>query len=325
MCGFGFLKGDAFTAQFKSPLTDDMIPGLLDQIHELAGYGTMVSYGGGEPLLCHSLMDWLEQAKRLKLDFRFTSNGYTIDAGTAQRLVSAGLFNIGVSLESLDPDINEIIRPYSGGTAKTIQAIELLLEEKRHQKSGISINIKVTLTQLNMGCIVDIVRRWGLIEGVIVTPQMFEVDDSMPEGTKQRLWIKDIGRIETVVGELKKLKSEGYHINADDQALDDCVTLYRNDPGRKSTIHNRTVTAEDRPPCTIGTDSLYIIDGAVRLCPFFPDIGSLLSGNQSLKKLWFSEKAREIRLAMRKCRTVCTLSCTRRVSLLAKVKLFLKM
>lgn len=328
MCHFGYITGEKWKELqlLKSPLTDEIIPRLLDEIHQLGGRGTLVSYGGsGEPLLCASMMNWLEQAKKLKLDFRFTTNGYTIDADTAHRLVVAGLFNIGVSIESLDPGINEAIRPYPDGTARTTRAIDLLLEEKRRQKAPLSVNIKITLTQLNIESILDIVKRWGKTDGVLVTPQMFEAVDDMPEEIKHRLWIKDLGRLEAVVCELKRLKADGYNINADDRALDDCVQRYRNDPDHKSTMHTRSVVAEERPPCFIGTDNLYIIEGKVYPCPYLAPIGSVLEGDTTLRELWYGEKARQARAAMKKCRIICTTSCTRQTSFLDKVRIFLKM
>jgi len=325
MCDFGFRKGEDWKALFTSPLTDEMIPKLLVQIHALGGRGTMVSYMGGEPLLSHRLMDWLDQANRLGLDFRFTSNGYNVNPETARRLVAANLFNIGISLESLDASINEIIRPIPQGTQKTIQAIELLLEEKRRVQGRLSINIKTTLTNVNLESIIDIVKRWGKVDGVVVTPQLFEAVNGMPDEIKEQLWIKDVARIEAVVRELKQLRAQGYNLNADDRTLDDFVSLYRCDSGHKSTIHQRTVAVTDRPACYVGTENLYISQGNVQLCPSFPSLGSVLEDGPSLKEMWYSDRARKMRADMKKCRILCTLSCTRRLPFFLKVKTFLKM
>jgi organic radical activating enzyme len=75
MCDYGFLKGEAYRKLITSPYTDDMIPRTLTEIHELCGRGTLVSYMGGEPTLSKPLLDWVAQASRLGLDFRFTTNG----------------------------------------------------------------------------------------------------------------------------------------------------------------------------------------------------------------------------------------------------------
>src|SRR5579859_5144849 len=155
MCTYGFLKGEAYRQLSYTPFTDEMMPRALDQIHELCGRGTLVSYMGGEPTICRSITEWIEQAGRLGLDFRFTTNGYLMTEEMARRFVAAGLFNIGVSFESLDPKINEVIRPYRDGTAKTLRCIELLLNERERQKKYISINIKTVLTELNLEGFLD--------------------------------------------------------------------------------------------------------------------------------------------------------------------------
>jgi MoaA/NifB/PqqE/SkfB family radical SAM enzyme len=325
MCHLGYSKGKQREELFHSRIKDEWIPGLLRQIQELGGRGTMVSYMCGEPLLNRSMLDWVEQAKRLRLDFRFTTNGYHVNREMAQRLVAAGLFNLGVSIESLDPAINEQIRPYQNSTDKAVGAIELLLEEKRRQHSPLSLNLKCTLTNVNLESVLDLVQRDGLMEGVIVTPQIFEVMGDMPPETAEKLRIRDVSRVEAVVRELKALKAQSYHINADDDALENLVRLCRLDPGQQSTMYGRKVRGENQADCFIGTDNLFITDGSVHLCPYFPPIGDVLNERASLKEMWRSEPARRVREQIRKCRTLCTMSCTRRMSLAHKVRMFLQM
>ena len=325
MCHLGYSKGKEREELFRSRVKDEMMPDLLWQIQELGGRGTMVSYMCGEPLLNRSMLDWVEQARRLRLDFRFTTNGYHVDRAMAQRLVAARLFNLGLSIESLDPVINEQIRPYRNATEKTVGAIELLLEEKRRQRSPLSLNLKCTLTNLNLESVLDLARRYARLEGVFLTPQLFEVMHTMPPETIDKLWIRDVSRVEAVVRELKALKAQGYQINADDRALDNFVRVYRQDPHHRSTMFERTITDETQPDCFIGTDNLFIIDGHVQLCPHFPLIGDVVDDRTSLKEMWRSESARRVRDQIRQCRTVCTMSCTRQTSLAHKVRMFLKM
>src|SRR5215831_16556690 len=150
MCNYGFMPVEALRKLWKSPFTDDLMPRILNEIHELCGRGTLVSYMGGEATVCRQLTEWIELAGRLGLDFRFTTNGYIMNEDMARRFVAAGLFNIGISFESLDPAINEIIRPFPDGTAKTRRCIELLLQERARQGKHISLNIKTVLTDLNL-------------------------------------------------------------------------------------------------------------------------------------------------------------------------------
>jgi sulfatase maturation enzyme AslB (radical SAM superfamily) len=280
---------------------------------------------GGEPTASRKIIDWVEQAGRLGLDFRFTTNGYTMTDEMANRFVSAGLFNIGVSLESLDPVTNEIIRPYPDGTGKTLRAIDMLLKAREQQKRHVSINIKTVLTDLNLESFLDIVKRYGKIDGMMCTPQMFEPIGGMPTETKELLYIKDIQRLERVANQIRELKREGYAVHATDHALDEMVKLYRDDVNKTSTMHGPKAEMDpSEPACNIGTDNMWIQDGLVKLCPYHPPIGNLMTDTTTIKQMWQSEITRQVRAKTRACRRLCTISCLRRTPLKHKVSTFLK-
>ena len=325
MCPWGFLEGPALRPFVKSAFTDDLMPRALSQIAELCGRGTVVSYMGGEPMLNRNLVDWVELAGQLKLDFRFTTNGYLMTEAIARRFVAAGLFNVGVSLESLDPRINEALRPYPNGTERTMRCIELLLAERQRQRKRTSVNIKTVLTDLNLESFIEIAERYGKTDGVMVTPQLFEAIDEMPEPTREKLFVKDLGRMRGTLDRIRELKAEGYNIHLTEQALNEIVKHYEDDPAHDSTMGVKDlVMAADSPDCNIATDNLWILDGEVKLCPHHPSIGNFVTGTQTLKELWRSERAQLVREGTRKCRRLCTISCLRRTPLSHKVSTFLR-
>jgi len=326
MCTYGYLKGEAYRELSTSVFTDEMMPRALDQIHELCGRGTLVSYMGGEPTTSRHLTEWIEQAGRLGLDFRFTTNGYIMTEEMARRFVAAGLFNIGVSLESLDPKINETIRPYRDGTAKTLRCIEVLLQARADLKKHLSINIKTVLTETNLESFLDIVKRFAKTDGMMCTPQVFEPMDGMPEPTKQLLAIKDPERLRRFTDEVRKLKSEGYAIHATEQALSEMVKQCIENKDLKGTMHHKNLQMDpSEPECNIGTDNMWIEHGLVKLCPYHPPIGNFVTDTRTtLKQMWESEMARRVRAQTRACRRLCTISCLRRTPLSHKVSTFLK-
>jgi sulfatase maturation enzyme AslB (radical SAM superfamily) len=326
MCGYGFFTAEKLAELWKSPFTDDMMLPALKEIHELCGRGTLVSYMGGEPTASRHITGWIEEAGRLGLDFRFTTNGYVMNEDMARRFVAAGLFNIGISIESLDPSVNETIRPIPNGTAKTLYCIELLLQERARQKKHISLNIKTVLTNLNLESFAEIAKRFGKMEGVICTPQIFEPLDSMPEKTRELLCIKDNQRLQRVTDQIRRLKREGYAIHITEQALNDMVKQNLADQGHTSTMHHKKLEMDpSEPECNIGTDNLWIEHGAVKLCPYHPPIGSFVTGTRTtLKQMWESEMTRRIRAQTRACRRLCTISCLRRTPLSHKISTFLK-
>lgn len=326
MCNYGYLTGEAHRELSVSPFRDELMPRALNEIHELCGRGTLVSYMGGEPMTSRHLTDWVEQAGQLGLNFRFTTNGYIMDQEKARRLVAANLFNIGISLESLEPRINETLRPVPNGTARTLRCIELLLAERERQKAHLSLNIKTVLTDINLESFPDIVRRFGKVEGVMFTPQVFEPLDDMPEAIRQLLTIKDVNRLKNVTEEIRQLKREGYTIHVSEQALTDMVKQCsaEDDPGR--TMHNKKLEMDPtEPKCNIATDNLWIQHGMVQLCPYHPSIGNFLTDTTTrLSQMWRSQTATRVRAGTRACRRLCSVSCLRRTSLAHKVSTFLK-
>lgn len=326
MCEYGFLPAEVLQKRWKSPFTDDLMPRALNEIHELCGRGTLVSYMGGEATVCRHVTEWIELAGRLGLDFRFTTNGYIMNEEMARRFVAAGLFNIGISLESLDPAINETIRPYPGGTARTLRCVELLLRERTRQRKHISLNIKTVLTDVNLESFVDIAKRFGKIDGVICTPQIFEAQDGMPAKTKELLRIKDNRRLQRVTDQIRELKREGYAVHATDRALDDMVKQNAADRDGTATMHHKDFEMDpSAPDCNIATDNLFVINAAVQLCPYFPPVGDMAAdAKTTLKQHWEGDAAKRIRAQTRACRRLCTISCLRRTSLRHKISTFLK-
>jgi MoaA/NifB/PqqE/SkfB family radical SAM enzyme len=325
MCDYAWLRGEALREYVTSPLKDEKITEVLPQIHELCGRGTLISYMGGEATTCPSVVKWVEVAARFGMDFRFTSNGYLIDEKMAAKLVAAGLFNIGISLESLDPKINEIIRPYPNGTAKTVRAIELLLEERERQRRRVSINIKTVLTDVNLESFIELVKRFGKVDGMMCTPQAFELMKGMPLETQEKLYIKDLSRFERIQDQIRELKAQGYNIHVTEQGLKDMLKMYREDKNKTSTMNGEKMEMDPNDPmCNIGTDNMWIQNGEVKLCPYHPAIGNVITDEATLKEMWQSEMTRRIRAQTRACRRLCTVSCLRRTPLTHKVRTFMK-
>jgi sulfatase maturation enzyme AslB (radical SAM superfamily) len=325
MCEYGYLRGEAYTAISRIKFNDEGMSRAIDQVADLCGRGTIVSYIGGEPTVSPKIVEWVRQASSLGVDFRFTTNGYRIDKKMAAALIDAGVFNLGISLESLNPAINEIIRPHPNGTQKTIDAIEFLREERARQKKHTSLNIKTVITNLNMESFVEIIRRWGKADGMMCTPQMFEWNDSMPKEIKDQLCVQDIPRLEKMIEDVRKLKAEGYTVHVSEQGMSEMLKLAREDTDRsKVENRNRLEMSPDAPMCNIGTDNMWIQDGVVKLCPYHPPIGDMNTETRTLKEMWHNEITRKVREGTRACRRLCTISCLRRTPLKHKVGIFLK-
>ncbi|MDX1950865.1 MAG: SPASM domain-containing protein, partial [Verrucomicrobiota bacterium] len=111
-----------------------------------------------------------------------------------------------------------------------------------------------------------------------------------------------------------------------EQGFREMIKLVRedNDNTRDVSFRNKLEMDPSEPFCNIGTDNMWIQDGDVKLCPYHPPIGNMLTGTETIKQLWDSEMAKRIRAGTRACRRLCTVSCLRRSPLTHKVNMFLK-
>jgi len=325
MCEYGYSTGDAYKKISTISFSDEQMMRAIEEVHELSGRGTLISFIGGEPTLAPRIVDWVRKASSLGLDFRFTTNGYKMDRKMAANLIDAGVFNIGVSLESMDAKVNEFIRPFPLGTEKTIKAIEYLLEERDRQKKHVSINIKTVITELNLDAFIEIVERWGKLDGVMCTPQLFEYFDEMPLSTRDTLAVKNVTKLKKVIDRIAKMKSEGYAIHISDQGLREMLRLAEGIQDRSTTANREKIEMDpSEPMCNIATDNLFIQHGLVKLCPHHAPIGNMHTEKRTLKQMWNDEMALKVRAATRACRRICTSSCLRRSPLKHKVSMFLK-
>jgi sulfatase maturation enzyme AslB (radical SAM superfamily) len=202
-----------------------------------------------------------------------------------------------------------------------------MLLERERQKKHISINVKTVLTEINLESFIEIIKRYGKIDGMMCTPQVFEPMPDMPPATLEKLYIKDIARLERITDEVRQLKSQGYNVHASEQALQEMVKLYRDANGKPNfTMYQKEMEMDpSAPDCNIGTDNLWVHEGDVKLCPHHPPIGNVLRNDVTLKQMWQSELTRRVREGTRQCRKLCTISCLRRSPLKHKVQTFLKL
>lgn len=301
---------------------------VVKQLKRLSGKGLIISFSGGEPLLYKPLFDVLEVCKRERIKFSFTTNGYLLNASNVKKIIDSNLFNIGISIESLDPHINESIRPVANGTQKVIAGIEMLIAEKEKNNSSLTINIKPVITQINYKTIPDMIQKYGKIKGVFITPQPFLQSKELD--TSKDLWLKDIEQFEAVVHKVIALKKQGCSVNLSDDNLKDFIPYFKSgtDENGNFSIEMINKSMGDKKSinkCTTVFSTLFISskegDLEYRLCPFFKPIGRYSDGI-SLRNLWTSQSAKNNRKAAAKCRRYCNLACARKNMLKDKATIY---
>jgi len=109
-----------------------------------------IGFTGGEPMVRKDIFEILEYANRKGLYIALLTNGYLIDAKTADKLKKVNVDKIDITLNSLDPDTFTGLSGVRGSCEKVRKAIDLLLER------GMQVKIKSSGTCLNRDEIVDI-------------------------------------------------------------------------------------------------------------------------------------------------------------------------
>lgn len=87
-----------------------------------------VSIGGGEPFLREDLCDVISLLRRKGLMVRLLTNGALADADSIKRLVSAGLRDVSISLDTLEPEKQDYIYDCKGAFDKIMESVDLFSE-----------------------------------------------------------------------------------------------------------------------------------------------------------------------------------------------------
>lgn len=303
--------------QVDPQLSDEILFRLVREAKELSGTGFFISLSGGEPSAYAPLFELLELSQKLGVNFGFTTNGLALTKKNVQRIIAAEPFNVNVSLEAVDPKINEPLRPFNDGTRKTMQGIEWLVEEKRRTGARTSIFVKTTILEQNYRTIPDLVRYYGKDSGVQVNFQPYWGLGDAP------FWPKDLVKLAEVIAELKALRREGYPVVGNDRTLNGFYEYLKNPPveGKKRFLD---LEGEKRN-CDIGLRTMFIKPtGDTYFCELLDEpIGNV--HKQSLSEMYYGAVAREQRRSMVYCNIDCQQTCKRPIPLTVKAMTFLKM
>ena len=126
----------------------------------LKGGGLSVTWFGGEPLLCLTIMERLSNAfielcqqQGAKYQANIITNGYLLDGKQADRLKQIQITSAQVTIDG-PPEVHDQRRPLWGGghTFKTI------LENMKEASSRIGINIRMNVDGRNRSSILDLLN-----------------------------------------------------------------------------------------------------------------------------------------------------------------------
>ena len=102
-------------------MTTDEVKNIVKSLQNL-GVG-IIGFTGGEPLLRGDLEEIIRSIDNRSISYLFT-NGYSLDLNKAKALKKAGLFGVGISIDSLYKENHDKKRGYKGAYENSISAIK---------------------------------------------------------------------------------------------------------------------------------------------------------------------------------------------------------
>jgi MoaA/NifB/PqqE/SkfB family radical SAM enzyme len=125
---------------------------IVGAMHEWLG-PFILKIAGGEPFVRKWLPDLVSFARERGIFVGASTNGVLFDRPAVHRLLEAGLNEINISLDSLQPAVHDGLRNHPGCFAAVMRTIELFQEA---EPGKIEINIATVIIEQNLEELIDL-------------------------------------------------------------------------------------------------------------------------------------------------------------------------
>ncbi len=269
----------------------------IDSLGDLLDGPKELVFSGGEPLLRKDIFELIRFGTDKGFKTLMPSNAYLINEDVAKKIRDSGLKEIFISLDSTREETHDFLRGVPGAHKSVMKAFENL----RNFCPDLKIGIIAVISGVNYTEVVDLVK-WvkdakflsGIYCQVIAKPFFVPLDNYWHQSESYGfLWPKDIAKMRSVLDELIELKNAGYPLHNFPLQLQVYKTYFE-DPTKRAR----------KATCYLGD---YVINtdpaGNISLCCFMDPIGNIKKDD--INKLWFSEKAVQMRERMHACNLNC--------------------
>jgi MoaA/NifB/PqqE/SkfB family radical SAM enzyme len=212
-----FAEDEMTTAQWLSA---------LDSLRRWLGRFAMV-FTGGEALLRSDMITILKHAVGLGIRVELLTNGIMVDNEFAEKIVSAGIAQVTLSFDGINPETHDRFRGESGFHEKTSSAIVSLREHRDKSGKPLRILLKTVISANNLEELTAIAlfANEHALE-VLFQPieQNYGEEPNADWYKDSNLWIWDIEELKTEVARIQELKRQGFPIV---NSVDDLATIIR--------------------------------------------------------------------------------------------------
>lgn len=289
----------------KEEISQEQWKKFLTEIREWTGNGH-VGITGGEPLLRKDIIEILNFMNKLGLKASLTTNGILLNKGVISQLSKLNIFNINISLESINKKNHDFFRG-TKSFEKTMNNILKLKQALEDIGSRTLLIIETTLTSKNLDDAINLLR--------------------FCERNNLKIHFGNI--VEKLqIGYKGNFAGESEYKPEDNKNIDEIFSFLINN---KKNIVNSTAelklmrdyykNKKIRFRCSATARNIFVNhNGDVKLCQYFPPVGNIKEN--SIREIWHSEKASSQRKAMRKCKKICQFDCYKRKSLFEEYELY---
>lgn len=181
ICGVvKILRGYELEPELVKKAIDEVAKWLCDSV---------VLFTGGEPFLREDIFSLIDYSVNKNLKTEVVSNGALIDDALAEKIVSSGINNIAISLDSAYETTHDFIRG-KGAFNKAIRAIKMLVNAKKRRGNGPQISVWVTIINKNIGELFDfipLVKEIG-IDCLVYHPVIVAQEDMQNTSSNANFW-----------------------------------------------------------------------------------------------------------------------------------------
>ena len=275
----------------KAPLVKEFLR-VVDDLAQWAGPAELI-VAGGEPLLDKATIPIIERGSKNGMTTLLATNGFSIDDNKAKALADAGLSFANISLDGFD-HTHDRIRKKPGAFGLVVKAIDALF------KHGVPVRICTVILEDNLDQITGLIE---FLENTKKVNGIFFQAMAQPFGNpdfKRDWWLNhphfpmETKRVHSLLDELLAMKRGGHFILNEDSQF----------PAMKAYFANPEKFTQAL--CTVGDIGFSInAGGDVLLCSFMEPVGNIKQG--SIREIFESEKAKNQREMMHKCKDNCHL------------------
>jgi MoaA/NifB/PqqE/SkfB family radical SAM enzyme len=247
--------------------------------------------GGGEPFMKKGLTDLLRFCAEKDILTVVITNGYLMNDKLIKEVIDSGLQKINFSLDGTEKTHDKL-----RGKKGVFKKVNYVIDKFKELKPEMPIELSTMINNANfkeLPKFVEWIQKNKNIDSVNFQAIQRVVRYDGPEWyKKEKLWPKDLKKINEIIDKLIYLKKKGYKINNPTSQFKMFKKYFEN-PENTDNLY-----------CKAGFSSIPVdCKGNVLLCQKQAPIGNILEKN--IRKMYYNRKSKNIRKKSKNCNEKC--------------------